>query len=632
MPMAESRDTLYILTPDELLTSTDEGKTWDSLGSRPEGHAFELLITDEAFYLVFETGMFRSNDAGRSWIPMIQDLHADITRRNESPDISISDAAALDNVVFVGTNRGLYRITTENWEKLPFYGPEFINSLIVTENKLYVIAGSDLTRHADSFNESLALDHSVEVLTFPPKIFRSTDLGDTWVDISPIEGKGTGGRMWMELPPTADDSRLQMFSGIQLVAVGKTLTVIGTGVLLRSNDGGDTWIIIGANRNTLSQSIFPVVALDEHNFYASDISGIARSTDAGASWQPFSIGMINSHIQGLIALEKALYALTPEGIVKSTNLGESWTFVQVDRASNTVKKGKLEKKQSVPDLLSHVKIEKINDSIYASNSTTDKVELFGLSSDGDVLEPVQGMPVFAEDTLQVEWQKKFKNAPRSVSELSRQRRANMPRIIEERFTNGGFTIANDTVFMEYRRKLFKWHRSEKQWVDTGLVDFSERAAGADISKGFTLAASPNVVYVGKRDGSLFQSPDSGSSWKEITANLPFPFAYFREIVFADSTVFLVTDQGVMNSRDGINWNAPTDSDGNLPIIARIAVDGKNIYGVCNQGVYRINAQTDIWLRISSEVPYNVTAIAVDSDWLYIGTRHRGVLRTQPSEL
>ena len=201
MPMAESRDALYILTPDELLASTDEGKTWDSLGSRPEGHAFELLVTDEAFYLVFETGMFRSNDAGRSWIPMIQDLYADITRRNESPDISISDAAALDNVVFVGTNRGLYRITTENWEKLPFYGPEFINSLIVTENKLYVIAGSDLTRHADSLNESLALDHSVQVLTFPPRIFRSTDLGDTWVDISPIEGKGTGGRMWMELPP-----------------------------------------------------------------------------------------------------------------------------------------------------------------------------------------------------------------------------------------------------------------------------------------------------------------------------------------------------------------------------------------------------------------------------------------------
>ena len=631
-PMAERGDTLYVLTLDELLASTDEGETWSAVGPRPEGRAFEMLITNKAFYLVFETAMFRSHDAGKSWIPMIQDLHADITRRNESPDISISDDAVIGNVVFVGTNRGLYRITMGNWEKLPFYGPEFINSLIVAENKLYVIAGSDFTRHANSFNESLALDHSVQISAFPPRIFRSTDLGDTWVDLSPVEGTGTGGRLWTELPPADDDFRLQMFSGIQLVAMGERLTIMGTDVLLRSNDSGDTWINIDTNRNTLNQSIFPVVALDAYNFYTSDISGIARSTDAGASWQPFSIGMINSHVQGLIALEKALYALTPEGVVKSTNFGESWTFVQVDRGSNTVKKGKLKKKRSMPDLLSHVKIEKINDSIYASNSTTDTVELFGLSSDGGVLELVQGMPVFAEDTLQVEWREKFKNEPRKVSELSRQRRADMSRIIEERLTNGGFTLANDTVFMEYRRKLFKWHRSERRWFDTGLVDASERAVGADIYKGFTLAASDNVVYAGKRDGSLFQSLDGGSSWKEITADLPFPFAYFREIVFAGSTVFLVTEQGVMNSRDGVNWNAPTDSEGNLPIIDRIAVDGKHIYGVCNQGGYRINAQTDTWLRISSEVPYNVTAIAVDNDWLYIGTRHRGVLRMQLSEL
>ena len=171
MPMTERGDTLYILTPNAILASTDDGKTWDSVGHRPEGRAFALLTTDEAFYLVFERSMFRSDDVGKSWIPMIQDLHADITRLNESPDISISDAVALDNVVFVGTNRGLYRITSGIWERLPFHGPQFINSLTATKSKLYVIAGKDLTRHADSFNESLRLDHSVQILTFPPAAF-----------------------------------------------------------------------------------------------------------------------------------------------------------------------------------------------------------------------------------------------------------------------------------------------------------------------------------------------------------------------------------------------------------------------------------------------------------------------------
>ena len=632
MPMAEWDATLYVLTPDELLASTDEGETWDSVGIRPKGRAYELLITDEAFYLVFEKHIFRSDDAGKRWIPMMQDLHAYLGETNSSPDISISDAVALDNAVFIGTNRGLYRIITGVWERLSVYGSQFINSLVATENRLYVVAGPDFSRSADLFEESYRLDHSVEILKFPPRVFRSTDLGDTWLDLAPIKGEGTGGRLWMELPPTDDDFRLQMFSGIQLVAVGKKLVVMGSGVLLHSDDNGDTWTNMQVDRNVLSQSIFPVVALDENNFYTSDISGIARSRDAGVSWHPFSAGMINSHVQKLRMLESVLYALTPEGVVKSMDLGESWASVRVDAGDDDVKSGMLRKKQKAPDLLSHAKIAKSNDSLYVSNSTTDKVELFRVSSDGDVLKPIRRMPVFTENTLEVEWQQRFESSPRDVSELSRQRKADMPRIMEERLTNGGFTIADNTVFMEYRRKLFKWHRSEKRWFDTGLVDSTERTAGADTSKGLTLAASQNVVYAGKRNGSLFQSLNSGDSWKEVTVDLPFSFAYFEDIVFADSTVYVVTDQGVISSHDGFNWSALTDTEGNRIPISRIAVDSDKVYGVGNRGVYRIDLATDTWIRVSSEIPYKITAFAVDRGIFYIGTRHRGVLRLQLNEL
>ena len=123
MPMAERDDTLYVLTADELLASTDAGKTWETIGPRPEGRAYELLLTDDAFYLVFEKHIFRSDDAGKSWIPMMQDLQAYIMKMNGAPNISISDAVALDNTLFVGTNQGLYRVTTEDWERLSFYGP-----------------------------------------------------------------------------------------------------------------------------------------------------------------------------------------------------------------------------------------------------------------------------------------------------------------------------------------------------------------------------------------------------------------------------------------------------------------------------------------------------------------------------
>ena len=625
-PMAERDDILYVLTPNNLLASNDEGKTWETVGPRPEGRALELLVTDEAFYLVFEKHIFRSDDAGKSWIPMMQDLHAYIMKMNGAPDISISDAVALDNRIFVGTNRGLYRVTTDDWQRLSMHNSEFINSLSAVENRLYVIAGSDFTRSANLFEESFNLDHSVEILKLPPRIFRSTDLGDTWVDISPIMGKNERGELWMEIPPTNDDFRLQMFSGIQLVAVGEMLTVMGTRLLLHSYDSGDTWTDTRVDRNSLSQSIFPVVALDENNFYTSDISGIARSTDAGLAWHPFITGIVNAHVQNLIAFENVLYARTAEGIFKSTDLGESWASVNPNLGGGVRQKGRLRKKQADPDVLSFAKIAKTNGTFYVSNSTSDKVMLFQFSIDGNVLIPVQGMPTFVEDTRWAEWQKKFEKDHAKISELSRQQRADMPYVIEERLTNGGFTVTGETVYMEFRRKLFRWRKGEAQWFNTGIVDTTKRASGADTSKGLTLAALQNIVYAGKRDGSLFQSLDSGENWKEITPDLPFPFAYFEEIVFADATVYVVTDQGVMNSHDGVNWNALTDTDGNRPLIARIAVDGDKVYGVGNQGVYHIN--TDTWIQISSEIPYKVTTFAVDRGIFYIGTRHRGVLRLQ----
>ena len=629
-PMAERGDILYVLTADELLASSDAGKTWDTVGSRPEGRALELLVTDEAFYLVFEKHIFRSDDVGKTWIPMMQDLYAYIMKLNVAPDISISDAVALDNRIFVGTNQGLYRVTTDDWERLPFYGPQFINALVTTESELYIITGLDFTPKAHLFGESFGLNQSVEILKSPPKIFRSTDLGNTWTDISPVMGKEAGGKLWMELPPADNNFRHQMFSGIQLVAVGERLVVMGTRVLLHSSDSGETWVDIETDRNSLSQSIFPVVALDESNFYTSDISGIARSTDAGLSWRPFTTGMVNSHVQSLIALESVLYALTSEGIVKSTDLGESWTSIYPNLGGGIRQKGRLRKKQAAPDVLSLAKIAKTNGSFYASNSTSDKVMLFHLSLDGNVLIPFQGVPAFAEDTLQVEWRKKILNAPsgRRRSELGYQMRTNIPNIIEEYLTNGGFTMTDETVYMEFRHKLFRWRKGEAQWFNTGLIDTTERAPDANTSKGLTLAASENVVYAGKRDGSLFQSLDSGENWKEITADLPFTFAYFEEIVFAGATVYVVTDQGVINSHDGINWNALTNTEGHQVPMARIAVDGDKVYGIGNQGVYRIDPETDIWIQMSSEVPYKITAFAVDRGIFYIGTRHRGVLRLQ----
>lgn len=578
---------------------------------------------------------------------MMQDLQAYITRTNNSPEISISDAAALDNIVFIGTNQGLYRLAMGVWKELavPYQRfddarghwyhssmDKFINALVVSENRLYVIAGSDFARYSDSVEESRSLGTSIRFHLSLPRVFRSTDFGDSWVNISPSEDKA-----WIAIPPMEVNSPLRQFSGLQLVAVGETLVVMGNLLHMHSTDSGDTWTNpeIG-DYHSMNQSIFPVVALDENNFYTSDISGIARSTDGGTSWTPFTNGMVNSHVRSLIFVGETLYALTAEEAVKSIDRGKSWESVPVKvtikfPSDDWIKK-QTEKRYGVPSLLTHAKIGKTDDILYVSSNGLTKVLFKRLSVDGNMLSTDKDIPDFGEDSLSGQWLKKFEEAqkisPDMVNEVSRQRTADGPNIIEEQRTNGGFTMDGETIFMEFQKKLFRWRKGEKQWFNTGLTDNTERAPGADTSKGLTLAASRNVVYAGKRGGSLFQSFDSGENWKEITADLPFSFAYFEEMVFADSTVYVVTDRGVMNSHDGINWHALTDTDGNRTLIARMAAEGDKVYGISNRGVCRIDSETNTWIRMSTEVPYKVTAFAVDRGIFYIGTRHRGVLRLQ----
>ena len=180
--------------------------------------------------------------------------------------------------------------------------------------------------------------------------------------------------------------------------------------------------------------------------------------------------------------------------------------------------------------------------------------------------------------------------------------------------------------MEHRRKLFRWRPGETKWHYTGLEDQGELSP-ID-GKGFTLAASGNTVYAGKREGSLFLSEDGGDTWRDITANLTFPFGYFKEMFFAASTVYVSTDMGVMHSSDGETWHVLTDTDRNRLIMDRIAVDGITAYGVSDSGVYQVDTQTNAWKQVVSELPHTATAFAINGDTFYIGTKQSGVFRFQ----
>ena len=205
---------------------------------------------------------------------------------------------------------------------------------------------------------------------------------------------------------------------------------------------------------------------------------------------------------------------------------------------------------------------------------------------------------------------------------------------------GNFAVSGDTYYVEYGQTLYKWKSGMSEWHNTGLVDKSENAFStfldysADVatahdaldSMGFKIAVSDSTIYVGKRDGHLFQSFDEGDTWSDVTTDIPFSFEKFKAIGFAGPTVYVATDKGVTYSSDGIHWHAAADVEGKTLIVSRLAVEDTTVYGHTEQRVYLLKEGSNIWTQATPEIPGTVISLVVDSNTLYVGTLNRGVLR------
>ena len=614
IPIAEKGNTLYLVSVDELFSSSNRGETWTSLGARPKGVAIGLAITDEAFYLALkDKGVFRSEDMGKQWTPL----------NSEGAWGIIHAVATLKNTVFVGTTRGLYRIKPRDSfashirTKMPLDTTKTIHSLAVSENDLYVGTGPDLSQ-LTQLRASVKKDQHSQQLRW--EIFHSANLGGSWTDIT----------------PKTESSLIRMSPGVKVLTAGKTLLAIGyTGFHLRSMDGGKTWPgtettkpNLSALVNSMLLAIFPAVGVDEDTVFTAGIFGINRSTDGGESWQPFMEGMVATRISNLIAFKNALYGNTGTNIAKSTNGGMSWQTLNFNPNELT----STWEKQLVNawSLLLFPRLSVSEGVLYGITSISgvkDAARIFHLSASGTDLVLVQGTPTFSEN-LSIEMPET--ELPEGGEETIADNSANDHQETDELTdtTRQGtsvpraFAASGDAFYVEYQGRLLRWRRGEPEWFDTGLVDI-DASANDDGTDHFTLAVSGETVYVGKRDGHLFRSLDSGNTWKDLTSTLPLRFEHFNEIIFVDSEVHVATDAGVLTSADGENWRTLTDKTGVRTIIARIAVVGTTIYGAGDAGIYQLDNRGR-WEQILPPVPNRVVSLAINADKLYIATKRSGM--------
>ena len=582
MPMAEHTDTLYIVSTNKIFASTNKGETWRVLCSRPEGHAVGLIVMNETdkhnpqpcpvMYLALQTkGVFRSTDAGLQWNPL----------ENGLADETVYAVAAVGNTVFAGTNKGLYRLNSDIWERLSVHPSQHaILSLTVFENNLYVVTGPEPSRW--KFLESIENIENITVqihITDSPnseRVFHSIDLGASWTEIthgneSPFRSTGLG-------------------------AVVLTNT-------------GETFLPQG------------VVAAAQNTFYKGGSFGIHRTTDGGKSWHPFTNGITETTIQDLVTVKNRLYARTDRGIVQSVDGGEVWETVGIEDPKHT-REG-IEEEFSPLHFSLASQLETTGDALYGIAPGKDNLRLFQLSVGDNTFVPVQRAPTFEREFSSIELEEWTEELKQELLSGNSEENEDFPAAVASLVTDysriGGFAVSGQTFYAEWKHRLFRWKPGDSEWIDTGLIDTSESLKNR-LDRGFKLAASRETVYVGKRDGKLFQSLDGGNSWKDVTPILPLYFTNFKEIIFAGSTVYVATDEGVLASQNGEHWRVLTDEMGERPVIDRFAVHHTNVYGAGDVGVYRLE-ERGRWHQISSSVPDAVDSLAVSNNKLYIATQH-----------
>lgn len=146
--------------------------------------------------------------------------------------------------------------------------------------------------------------------------------------LSGLYRSADGGLTWLNTFASLD----QPLAATAVTAVGSTVFAGVNGAVLRSDDNGESWHMIG-----LSSPPPHLVALAASPHFSEDgvilagtaDDGVFVSTDRGISWTAWNFGLLDLHIFALaispdFSRDQTVFAGTESGIFRSHNGGRGW--------------------------------------------------------------------------------------------------------------------------------------------------------------------------------------------------------------------------------------------------------------------------------------------------------------------
>lgn len=318
----------HVFVANSYLFETRDGfATFSRVSGEPHPDHLRLVYAPSNASILFsgnDGGVWRSTDSGVTW-----------SRFDQGVETNISfgiDVDPVSGVIYMspgdyGCTR--YSGNADQWDA--FYGPEWTDFFISPYNRNTIFSGLG-TIQLTTDGGATWIDADPEpsgprpyrypfvyhptvsktIYTSTKKLYKSTDLGNTWTVISPAAFDTLGYYIDWFAVSSRNPSIIYVLSGIGL---------------WQTTDGGATW----NQRNTTSASgkvTLAIVSSSPDQVYIGGYGGIQLCTNNGATCSDRSANLGSVRVRDIVidpTNESHIFLGTDEGVFVTQNAGTSWS-------------------------------------------------------------------------------------------------------------------------------------------------------------------------------------------------------------------------------------------------------------------------------------------------------------------